>query len=657
VRNRVSIIAIGFLLFASLMGIIFASDGAITNVKDMFRVRRGFQAVGGIVDLNSTLNDIVWFNQTFTYLDNNQIWINITVQISNSRKVPIRIEGPNVTIKRVKINEHTWLKFSSNFMSSPTFSSGTHKIEIELTYSGAIRKPEKLRILLLTSAQISEFNEQKYYLSMLENAFPGMFETFNVTVSNFTQLDLTPYSLIIDPDVGAYALNSANRTKIYDYLQNGGNVYFASISSRDFLSEVYGITSLWMTSGFTDYIYLKDNDLKALYLGNGTVATNGYTTPFYFPASEPPGLNGLIQIENATSGTKYNMTWKGNYGSGKVVTTLLTRTALTYRHSSSYYREFWSPISLKLLNWLLEDFVYARPTATEKIPIIFRIDDVSDDPSRINVTREWVDTLAAFGAKLDIMVIPNSLPNMPSNFRSYLRDLFDSGYVVGLHGGGISGHVNFSSLSFIEQYNELERAIEYFEKYLGFTPNVFAPPYNEYNSDTVRAMDEFGLTLLTADDYYWAHSQSTVGQKMYGNVYHLGATKQVYIYLNYTMESRDWYWYLPQIFNFHREGVRFPMVVLIHTENNASIAGDTLSLWITYFKDYEFSTLTSNLPVIFEPYVPLTFIFGVSGIFAMFVGPAYCIHMMKKGNYMEALVNGFAITAIGVALFVSWLWA
>jgi len=58
----------------------------------------------------------------------------------------------------------------------------------------------------------------------------------------------------------------------------------------------------------------------------------------------------------------------------------------------------------------------------------------------------------------------------------------------------------------------------------------------------------------------------------------------------------------------------------------------------------------------YEPYVPIMFIIGMAGLFAMFIGPAYCIQQIKKRNYWEAAVHGFTITAIGVALFIAWLW-
>jgi len=59
---------------------------------------------------------------------------------------------------------------------------------------------------------------------------------------------------------------------------------------------------------------------------------------------------------------------------------------------------------------------------------------------------------------------------------------------------------------------------------------------------------------------------------------------------------------------------------------------------------------------IFEPIIPIMFIIGMAGLFGMFIGPAYCIHQIKKRNYWEAAVHGFTITAIGVALFIAWLW-
>jgi len=59
---------------------------------------------------------------------------------------------------------------------------------------------------------------------------------------------------------------------------------------------------------------------------------------------------------------------------------------------------------------------------------------------------------------------------------------------------------------------------------------------------------------------------------------------------------------------------------------------------------------------VFEPIIPIMFIIGMTGLFAMFIGPAYCIQQIKKRNYWEAAVHGFTITSIGVALFIAWLW-
>jgi len=60
--------------------------------------------------------------------------------------------------------------------------------------------------------------------------------------------------------------------------------------------------------------------------------------------------------------------------------------------------------------------------------------------------------------------------------------------------------------------------------------------------------------------------------------------------------------------------------------------------------------------VIFEPHVPIGFIFGMAGFLGMFLGPCYCIHKLKKRDYYEGVISGFIITLIGICLVLAWLW-
>lgn len=57
-----------------------------------------------------------------------------------------------------------------------------------------------------------------------------------------------------------------------------------------------------------------------------------------------------------------------------------------------------------------------------------------------------------------------------------------------------------------------------------------------------------------------------------------------------------------------------------------------------------------------EPLYPIMFTIGMIGLVAMFIGPLYGINEMKKRRYYDGFVYGLAITVIGLALFIAWLW-
>jgi hypothetical protein len=55
--------------------------------------------------------------------------------------------------------------------------------------------------------------------------------------------------------------------------------------------------------------------------------------------------------------------------------------------------------------------------------------------------------------------------------------------------------------------------------------------------------------------------------------------------------------------------------------------------------------------------LPIMFIIGMVGLFAMFLGPLYCIEKLKEKDYYDAFKLGTVITIIGIALFIAWLWS
>jgi len=59
-----------------------------------------------------------------------------------------------------------------------------------------------------------------------------------------------------------------------------------------------------------------------------------------------------------------------------------------------------------------------------------------------------------------------------------------------------------------------------------------------------------------------------------------------------------------------------------------------------------------------EPYflLPLMFIFGMTGLISVFIGPVYAIYKIKRGEYYYGLIAGFCMVVIGCSFVIAWLW-
>jgi len=457
---------------------------------------------------------------------------------------------------------------------------------------------DSLRLLILVSDGTGNYYDGTVWQGIVEASYPGMFEVFNVSENDFSTLDLTVYDLIIDPNVGAYSLGSANRSLLNNYLEAGGHVLFSSISSRNFLMERYAVSILWKTvDEWEHYIHFINSDLQNLYLGATQMNITGSVTPMYIPSSLPGNFtddfNEVIEIENATDSIRTEVAWSGQHGTGDAIVSLLKTDDLTYGRTGSLYTDYWSCILVQYVEWLLEDFVFARPSVFNDVPLIIRIDDIGSGSEQI--VRNWVGNTSAYGFMIDLCIYPNHLSSFTSEYVEYLQWLDGRGYTLAIHGGGFSGHVDFATLDYFEQYYELEEAIRLFNLYLGVTPTVFAPPYNSYNGSTIIAMDNLGLSFISPNDDISTSEDPTheTGQKenVTLDVYSIGRSMQIFLGLNYTMERNGWLWSVPQLFNFWTLGTRYPVVILVHTPNNASMCGYALSRYVQYYDAYDPRTM------------------------------------------------------------------
>jgi len=69
------------------------------------------------------------------------------------------------------------------------------------------------------------------------------------------------------------------------------------------------------------------------------------------------------------------------------------------------------------------------------------------------------------------------------------------------------------------------------------------------------------------------------------------------------------------------------------------------------------NVVTIAWTITLEPWLPVMFILGMTGLVSLFGGSLYAVDRIKKKLYQEGLINGVIFVSIGFALFISWLWA
>lgn len=102
---------------------------------------------------------------------------------------------------------------------------------------------------------------------------------------------------------------------------------------------------------------------------------------------------------------------------------------------------------------------------------------------------------------------------------------------------------------------------------------------------------------------------------------------------------------------------------LTHNVTTVRVGGDSGNEFRQVYNGNSFTILTGNaitinwsLPGV-EPWLPVMFILGMTGLVSLFGGALYTVDRIKKKLYQEGLINGVIFVSIGFALFISWLWA
>jgi peptidoglycan/xylan/chitin deacetylase (PgdA/CDA1 family) len=129
--------------------------------------------------------------------------------------------------------------------------------------------------------------------------------------------------------------------------------------------------------------------------------------------------------------------------------------------------------------------------------VVFRIDDIQDG----FVNSAQITAMNLFLSKnlpLSLGLVMNDLGN---DFR--IMGKVGEGSQLGLFELGLHGwdHTDYTKLSQSEQKATLQMANEKMRKIYGNTSDIFVLPYGYFNNDTIKAMEELNIRILSAADF------------------------------------------------------------------------------------------------------------------------------------------------------------
>ena len=180
--------------------------------------------------------------------------------------------------------------------------------------------------------------------------------------------------------------------------------------------------------------------------------------------------------------------------------------------------------------------------------VVFRLDDISDgylDAEQLKI----MDIFLSKGEPLTLGLIMHKFGN-----DSTILDKISEGYKKGLFELALHGweHKNYSDMTEQEQKSSLYEANERMQKIFGNKSDIFIPPYNRFNNDTLNAIRELGIKIMSSslsDQYRY-----DLGRSMYiSGKNQNGTIGQGIYYLPYTTDFKDF---------IGRSQIKFPVEVI-----------------------------------------------------------------------------------------------
>ena len=137
--------------------------------------------------------------------------------------------------------------------------------------------------------------------------------------------------------------------------------------------------------------------------------------------------------------------------------------------------------------------------------VIFRVDDIGDF-GKNKVQSAILDHFITDNKKLSVGIVVNRFGNLGSDGIVYTK--VKEGYEKGLFELAIHGlnHLNYSGLTEKQQNEDFIEANNKLQLLFGNKSRIFIPPFNQFSSDTLKAMAESGLDIFSTS--YWEESKT-----------------------------------------------------------------------------------------------------------------------------------------------------
>ncbi|HEU4446508.1 MAG TPA: polysaccharide deacetylase family protein [Nitrososphaeraceae archaeon] len=128
--------------------------------------------------------------------------------------------------------------------------------------------------------------------------------------------------------------------------------------------------------------------------------------------------------------------------------------------------------------------------------VIFRLDDI-EDYGKNRVQLAILDHFIAENKKLVPAIILDRFGNLAPDGAVYLK--VKEGYNKGLFEPAIHGvkHIKYSGLTKEQQKEDFTKANNKLQLLLGGQSRIFVPPFNQFDSNTLKALAESGLDIIS----------------------------------------------------------------------------------------------------------------------------------------------------------------